>query len=306
MRALFDSLAQMTFYPDEVVIVDAGSTDGTAAMVRETCVPFPLVLLSRGRLNPGEARNEGVAQARFPWIGFVDGGIRVAPDWLAELRRVADSSGADVVFGSYEPACDSYFRECAALAYVAPRGSWGGRGPFVAGMLIRRDVFAQTGGFPPFRASEDLIFFEKIERCRLRTAYAPKAVVHWEIADGWGPTFRRFALYSYHNLVAGRARYWHWGVARQYLGVASVALVAAFAGWPSVGVAAVPVWLLMRAGRAAWRKRTSLGFNTLAPDRILSAVPILLTIDLATAVGTLRWAADVLRCRWGRPAKPPS
>jgi glycosyltransferase involved in cell wall biosynthesis len=289
VRDLLESLGRQTRLPDEVVVVDAGSTDETAAIVSETQVPFPLVLVSCGQVNPGEARNIGVAEAKHGWIGFVDGGIRAEPNWLAELLSSATHSGCEVVFGSYEPVCDSFFRQCAALCYVPPYGRWGGRGPFVAGMLMRREAFAMVGGFAPFRAAEDLIFLEKIAQLGLRTAYAPTAVVHWEIAGGWCSTYRRFALYSYHNLVAGRGRYWHWGVARQYLGVACLTLTAVLSGWPSVASGLVVAWLVARAVRSAWRKRRSFGFNTLAPARVLMAVPILLTIDLATAVGALRW-----------------
>jgi GT2 family glycosyltransferase len=296
-RELLESLARQTHLPDEVVVVDAGSTDETAAIVRKTPVPFPLVLLSCGRLNPGEARNVGVAQAKHGWIGFVDGGIRAEPGWLAELLRVATSCDCEVVFGSYEPVCDSFFRECAAMCYVAPYGEWGGRGASVVGMLIRREAFAKVGGFAPFRAAEDLIFLEKIARLGLRTAYAARAVAHWQIAGGWRSTFRRFALYSHHNLEAGRGRHWHWGVARQYLAVACLALTAVLSGWRSVAVALVPAWLVARAAHSAWRKRRSFGFNTLAPGRILMAVPILLTIDLATAVGALRWVVSSERSR---------
>lgn len=295
VRQLLDSLANQTHRPDEVVVVDAGSTDSTAAIVRETLVPFPLVILSCARLNPGEARNEGVIHSNHDWIGFVDGGIRAAPEWLGELLRVAASRDSEVVFGSYEPVCDCFFRECAALSYLPPYGEWGGRGPFVASMLIRRKSFAALGGFPPFRASEDLIFLEKVSKLELRTAYAPKAVVHWQIPGGWRATYRRFALYSYHNLIAGRGRYWHLGVARQYVVVACVALTAALSGRPSLAAAAVLTWLVARAGRAAWRKRRSFGFNTLAPGRILMSVPILLLIDLATAAGVLRWVRDAPR-----------
>lgn len=301
IRSLLDSLADLRPLPDEVVIVDAGSTDATAAIVQDTPLPFRKVLLRCGPLNPGEARNEGVAEAKHEWIAFADGGTRVAPDWLAELLHAASSHPCDVVFGSYEPVCDSFFRQCAAVAYVPPYEAWGGRGPSVASMLIRRGAFASVGGFPPSRASEDLVFIERIARARLRAAYAPNAVVYWQMAGGWRSTFRRFALYSYHNLVGGRGRYWHWGVARQYLAVAAGLVVAQHLGWLFVAAGLVPTWLLMRAGRSAWRKRRSFLFNTLAPQRILASVPILLVIDLATAVGAARWLLS-----WTRPPKTHS
>jgi hypothetical protein len=61
-----------------------------------------------------------------------------------------------------------------------------------------------VGGFPPHRASEDLVFIEALIRGGHRVAYAPSAVVHWQTAPHAAATFRRFALYSQVNLEAGR------------------------------------------------------------------------------------------------------
>jgi hypothetical protein len=139
-------------------------------------------------------------------------------------------ASADVVFGSYEPVCDTFFRRCAAVAYVPARGPHGIRGPFVASMALARDAFERAGRFPPFRAAEDLIFMERLCALPLRIAYAPRAVVRWQLAPDVARTFRRFASYSEHNLRAGRGRYWHRGVLRHYVLIAFLTAAAFLAG----------------------------------------------------------------------------
>ena len=188
ITALLESIARQTRVPDEVVVVDAGSSDETRAVVRAFNAPFPLLLLARGKLHPGEARNEGVAYATNQWIAFIDGGFELNHDWLAALLEVAGGSGSEVVFGSYDPVCDSLFRECAAIAYVPKRAPCGGRGPVVPGMLVRRRAFDRLGGFPAFRASEDLFFLEAIRKSEVSIAYAPHATARWQIAGGWTST----------------------------------------------------------------------------------------------------------------------
>jgi glycosyltransferase involved in cell wall biosynthesis len=291
VSTLLGSLAGQTRAPDEVVVVDAGSTDGTLAALRAFDAPFPLLLLTRGTLHPGEARNDGVAHAANEWIGFMDGGFELDQDWLAALLDEAAVSGCEVVFGSYDPVCDSRFRECAAIAYVPKREPWGGRGPAVPGMLIRRSTFDRLGGFPSFRASEDLLFLEAIQKSGVSIAYAPRATARWQLAGGWASTFRRFAEYSWHNLKAGRGRFWHVGVTRLY-GAALLALALCLSAGLGVWSALVlPAFFLGRALKAAWAKRGSLPFDTLLPWRVGGAALVLAIIDAATLWGALRWAA---------------
>jgi glycosyltransferase involved in cell wall biosynthesis len=291
VTALLDSIKAQVLLPDELVVVDAGSQDDTAARVRSFAAALPLRLLQPGPLFPGLARNVGAAAAAHPWLVFTDGGMRLSPSWLSELVSAAQRETADVVFGSYDPVCNDLFARSAAVAYVPGRQANGVRGPFVASMLLRRETFDQVGGFPPYRAAEDLIFLERLLALPVRVAYAPGAVVRWELAPDVRRTFRRFALYSEHNLRAGRGHYWHAGVLRHYVLMTLVATGAALAGAGAWSLLAYPLWQLARAGRSAWQKRDAFEFRALDPRHVLGAAALLCVIDLATLVGALRWVA---------------
>jgi glycosyltransferase involved in cell wall biosynthesis len=285
---LLTALATQTRLPDEAILVDAGSTDRTAEIVRTFPVPFRVRLLERGRLNPGEARNEGIALAAHEWVAFTDGGIQPEPSWLHELLAAA-GNGADVVFGSYEPVCDTPFRMCAALAYVSPRAVTGIRGPIVASLLIRQGVIAAVGEFPPHRAAEDLIFMERILAGPFRVAFAPRAVVHWETAPTVRSTFRRFALYSAANLAASRGRFWHLGLARQYALLLALLLLAYGAGAGAWSFLALPAGLAARTLKVTWPKRGQLPFRRFGPALLAGAAGVLLLVDAATWWGAAAW-----------------
>ncbi len=244
-----------------------------------------------GRVFPGVARNAGVAQALNEWIAFTDGGICLDERWLQELAAVA-TTGVDAVFGNLEPVCDTFFRTCAAVAYVPRRGPDGTRGPSIASAAILRAAFAAIGGFPPFRASEDLIFIETLRR-QFRVGHAPSALAHWELAGGWSSTYRRFAEYSWHNLEAGRGRFWHLGVARLYIGLSVAIGLAALAGVGLWAGLLLPAFFLGRAAKAAWQKRDSFPFKTLHPGRIAGVAAVLAVIDAATLEGLARWALGI-------------
>jgi glycosyltransferase involved in cell wall biosynthesis len=292
---LLESIRGQDRLPDELVAVDAGSEDDTAALVTTFTAPMPVRLLRTEGLYPGLARNAGAAAAAHAWLAFTDAGVRLAPPWLEALVSGAKAEGADVVFGSFEPICDTFLRRSAAVAYVPRRGPRGIRGPSVASMALTKEAFERAGRFPAFRAAEDLIFIERLLALPLRVAYAPGAVVHWELAPSVGRTFRRFALYSEHNLRAGLERHWHHGVLRHYLLIALVTggLVVAGAGlWALV---AYPLWQVGRAVRSAWQKRGTFAFRTLDPRHVFGAAALLCVIDAATLAGAVAWL------RQGRP-----
>ena len=226
IESLLRSIAAQTLTPNEIVLVDAGCRDATFRRAAALGTGLPLRVVSAGRVYPGAARNAGVEASTHEWIAFTDGGVVVDASWLAGLVERADPS-TDVVYGNYEPVCDSFFRECAAIAYVSARDESATRGPSLASCLVRRDAFTRAGGFPPFRAAEDLIFIQRLIESGARTAFAPKASVRWQIAGSVPTTFRRFASYSYHNLIAGWGRHWHAGTSRLYAALGIVILGAA-------------------------------------------------------------------------------
>lgn len=288
VEGLLRSIAAQRLPPDEVVLVDAGSLDATVARAMAASVPTPVRFVAGGRVYPGVARNAGVAAAQCAWIAFTDAGVILDENWLAELASQA-GSGVDVVYGDFEPACDTSFRRCAAIAYVPPRDRSGMRGPSVASCLMRREAFYRAGGFPPFRAAEDLIFIERLAESGACARFAPNARIEWQIAGDTASTFSRFLVYSYHNLIAGWGRRWHMGTAKLYAALSLAMVLIVLRGGGRWALLLLPAFFLARALKAAWLKQASFDFPTLTPARILGAAGVLAVIDAATALGVVRW-----------------
>jgi len=231
------------------------------------------------------------------WIALTDAGIHVDREWLAELWRAREAdSQAEVVFGHYEPALRGWLAECAALTYVAPCVAVEGqpcRGDSFASVLMAKSLWERCGGFPPFRAAEDLIFLERVRGTGCRIVAAPPARVWWEIPPDLPGTWRRFASYSRHNLIAGRARHWHRGVARLWAAAALVGVAGGVVDPMWWGL--LPLAAAARAGRSIAQRRFGSHVKLpWRPDRIAGVVGLHLLLDLATLWGTLVW----LRYDW--------
>lgn len=289
---LLKCIAHQTHQPDEIVFVDGGSTDNTVSLLQNAIPQNSYIrVVEAGRATPGKGRNIGIAAASYEWIALTDAGICLEPSWLEQLvQAVEENPKVTVVYGNYEPITNSYFESCAALVCPAPKqqrpGGWM-RGPVIPSSLIRRDVWEAVGGFPDLRAAEDLIFMERIQEQGFSVAWVPTATVWWQLQPNLGAIFRKFVLYSKHNVWANRQQYWHYGIARQYL-VALVFLVLAFIN--NLWWLAVPIFgFLARVSKSIWLRRETRGlFWLLNPIQFFGVAVILTAIDLATFVGWMQ------------------
>jgi len=299
---LWRTIVTQTRQPGTIIFVDGGSTDRTVEQLRALAgIDHRVKIIESGGAMPGEGRNIGIEAASTDWVALTDAGTLLDSHWLERLfDEVLAQPLLDVVYGNYEPIIGSFFDQCAALAYVpvksvrrSARDLTPMRGPSTASMLLRRAVWKEVGGFPAWRAAEDLIFFERIERKGFLVGWAPLAMVCWQLRPGLLATFRKFSLYSKHNVWAGMARYWHYGVARQYL-IGIILLLPAIFDFSPYGWARwwslLPVaGFLARAVRSISLRRESRGRAwVLNPMRVCLVALILLVIDLATFTGWLR------------------
>lgn len=292
IEKLWDSVLAQTYKPVRVIFVDGGSSDDTLILLRriESADERVAVVESPGA-RPGEGRNIGIEMADTEWIAITDAGIVLCSDWLEQLVRVADSNPESVVvYGNYEPIIGSFFEKCASLAYVAPKVVRRGvkmRGPSIASSLLKRSVWREVGGFPASRAAEDLFFMQKISERGFVTEWAPVATVNWQLRPDLSSTYRKFVLYSKHNVWIGMQRYWHYGVARQYLAFLLIAILAMVHS--CLWLLLVLGLLLLRAGLSIWRRTEGHRLSEmLNPLQLLVVLGVILIIDLATFTGWLQ------------------
>jgi GT2 family glycosyltransferase len=182
LRTLQRSLA-LPEHP-AVIVVDNGSRDGTAAMVRAR---FPQVRLISLPFNIGAAaRNAGVARAQTAYVAFSDDdtawvaeSLTQAADLLDRYPRLAAVT-ARVLVGPEERE-DPVSAEMAA----SPLPDAGLPGPALLGFLagasvFRREAFVEAGGYEPrlfLGGEETLLSYALAERGWLMM-YAPQLTVH--------------------------------------------------------------------------------------------------------------------------------
>ncbi|MCX7681430.1 MAG: glycosyltransferase family 2 protein [Anaerolineae bacterium] len=215
VRALLRRCLHSVLYPQpkpglEVIVVDNGSTDGSAAMVRQE---FPNVCLIANHDNRGfpAANNQGIAIARGRYILLLNPDTEVVGDALSTLVAFADAHpdvgvvGPQLLYpdGRVQPSRRRFptlataFFESTWLQPYAPRRlleryyvsdrpddipqdvDW----VCGAALMARREAIAQVGlmdeGF--FMYSEELDWCRRFKEAGWRVVYLPTAkVIHHE------------------------------------------------------------------------------------------------------------------------------
>jgi glycosyltransferase involved in cell wall biosynthesis len=310
IRELLDSLLAQTRPPDEIVITDGGSIDATPDIIEEYIRGgAPIRLIRAGPALPGRGRNLGAAQASHEWLAFTDAGIRLANNWLEVLTTKAEADDSvDVVYGSFEPVTNTFFKQCAAIAYVPPPASQEGtitRPRSIASALFRRAAWQKVKGFPEdLRSAEDLLFMDRVENAGYRHVFEPRAQVYWDLRPTLWSTFKRFVIYSRNNIRAGLFRQWQSTILTRY-GVLVVLALAALLIEPRWIWFVIALWLLMLAARAAVsirRNRVCYPASFLQNiARGMMVMSVLAVLDAAAIVGSIQWL--LLDCfRWSRKA----
>ena len=309
IRELLDSLLAQTRPPDEIIITDGGSNDATPQIIDEYIRKgAPVGLIRAGAALPGRGRNLGAAQASHEWLAFTDAGIRLENDWLEALvAKAREDESIDVVYGSCEPVTDTFFKQCAAIAYVPPPTLHNGvvsRPRFIASTLLRREAWQAVNGFPEdLRSAEDLLFMDRLETAGYRFVFEPHAQVHWDLRPTLWSTFKKFVVYSRNNIRAGLFRQWQATILFRYYGVLAILLAAALIFRPSLVWFPIAAWLFLLAARSAVSiRRNRVCYPATFLQNLMRGamvMSLLAVLDVAAIMGTIQWLL-LDSFRWSR------
>ena len=149
LAACLNAVRELRPEPLECIVVDDGSTDGSARIAQAAGVT---VVSTCGRRGPGCARNLGAGVARGEILLFVDADVVMPPDAMARIRaRFSEDPARDAVIGSYDqdPASPDLLSQYRNLlhCYTHQRGQARTCGFWTGCGAMRAAVFREYGGF---------------------------------------------------------------------------------------------------------------------------------------------------------------
>ena len=203
MERLLGDIFGMTRVPDETVIVDGGSTDGTREIVRKQIESGRAIRLVEARgANIARGRNLGIREARHEVIAVTDGGCRLRADWLAKLLKPMEAdSEVEVVSGWYEYTAETAFEKKLLRTTKQPSVAAAKAGDFLPSsrsVAFRKSAWQKAGGYPEWLsfAAEDTQFDLQLQKAGCKFGLATDAVVEWRVRGSRRAVFKQHYLYG--------------------------------------------------------------------------------------------------------------
>jgi glycosyltransferase involved in cell wall biosynthesis len=290
LPGLLESLSSQTRPPDEVVIADGGSTDGTLAILEDYAASqdFSVRIISAPGSNISQGRNAAIRAAAGSIIACTDAGVRLEHDWLEKLVAPI-IEGSAIAAGFFQPDPHTPF-ETAMSATVLPAVEDIDPGTFLPSsrsVAFLKESWGAVGGYPEWLDyCEDLIFDINLRARHGPFPFVPDAVVHFRPRGSLRTFFTQYYRYARGD---GKADLWRQRHAIRYatylLGIPLITWLSArgsrwFAGLFLLGAAAYtrrPV------------QRLIAGWSNLAPrERLLAlgSIPIIRLVgDVAKMIG---------------------
>jgi glycosyltransferase involved in cell wall biosynthesis len=283
VAATLRSALEQSLRPLEVIVVDDGSTDGSADIV--AAFRSPLVRLIR-QPNAGvsAARNRAIAEARGEYVALLDADDRWRTGFLAEITAMIErwpgcglyATAFDIVSGeglvpgrtpNERGPVDDFFTRSMSCYVAIPSAS-----------VIPRALFAEVGLFPVgMKLGEDQYLWTRIARCRTVCFSPERLVLYSRVASNrsnavYTPERSLHTLEELYDPAASEASNEY--VARVALGKALVisakggtdeaARTARFFGWTRLNRRLLRKVRILNALPAAWRPAVLDWYNRLA------------------------------------------
>jgi glycosyltransferase involved in cell wall biosynthesis len=177
VAAALDSVVAQTHGNLEIIVVDDGSTDATAAILDDyaaRCTTHPITVVHQANAGAHEAFNHGLALARGEIVALMNSDDLYAPDRLEKVIAQMDERGAGLGFsatrfiddaGQEIAATDPYAKQLRKAIAEAGRVPdplyvlfYNNIAISTGNFVLRRELLERTGGFCAMRVCHDWDF----------------------------------------------------------------------------------------------------------------------------------------------------
>lgn len=194
---LLVSLLKQTIAPDQIIIVDGGSTDKTIDKIKK--FKNKIKLLCYKDLSIAAGRNIAVKNSKNEIIAMTDAGCVPQDNWLKELTKHFKDKDTKVVAGFYSMTTKSIFQKSLAnYLGVIPSRFDNIFLPSTRSIAFRKSLWKKIGEFNEKLTStaEDTDFNYKLALNQVQIVREKNAVVEWGIPENLWQAYKKFFLYA--------------------------------------------------------------------------------------------------------------
>lgn len=202
MGQLMADVAAQSLVPDEMILLDGGSTDNTVAV----CEEKRNILAEAGcalriKVVPGanipEGRNLAVPMATHECICVTDAGCHLDSNWCERITAPIREGRADFVGGFFRPVFHNRFQKVLAALTVADQPPQDFL-PSSRSIAFTKTLWQKVGGYPEWlRWGEDTLFNELCIEAGARYEVTGDAIVYWEVRPNLKSAMLQFYRYAF-------------------------------------------------------------------------------------------------------------
>ena len=199
LPTLLDSLEQQSTPPDEIVLVDGGSVDGSWELLQQHEGNLPLRMFQEPGTTIAQGRNSAIAEATGEIIAVTDAGVQLPLRWLEELLRPFESEETQAVAGFFRAAPTTLFEltlgatTLPALEEINPASFL----PSSRSVAFTKAAWEAAGGYPDWLDyGEDLVFDLRLRSLGVRFVWAPLAEARYRPRTSLWAFFRQYYHYA--------------------------------------------------------------------------------------------------------------
>jgi glycosyltransferase involved in cell wall biosynthesis len=198
---LLDSILAQSRLPDEVVVVDGGSSDDTMAVLERYQSRLPLKIIVEAGANISRGRNVGIQSATHELIAVTDAGVRLDPQWLETIIAPLERSHPpDFVSGFFLPESEGVFEHALAMTTLPAREEMG-KGRFMPSsrsVAFPKSTWSLVEGYPEWmRWSEDVLFDLALINRGVTIEYVQEAIAWFRPRASLRSFARQYRNYAY-------------------------------------------------------------------------------------------------------------
>lgn len=291
-----ESLFAQSEIPDEIVIVDGESSDGTWEWLMARATAEPRLKVFQRKSNISQGRNLAITKASGDIIVATDAGCVYDKDWFKQLSAAIRKEGAQFAATAFGPNLkkeDSLLLYLIATATTPAPMEFGSRNwlPSSRSVAFTKKLWEEVGGYPEWiPICEDIIFDLKIMKKGIVAEYVRTPMVFWRPRLSLRTYFKQ--LYKY-TKSDGHGKLWPGRQLIRY-GVYTGAIVA-------VLLAALYTWWLLAVLLAAglgymnkfWKRFSVFSKNISFGTRIIGFILLPTIIALGDIAKMCGWPIGV-------------
>jgi glycosyltransferase involved in cell wall biosynthesis len=196
---LLDSLLSQSKKADEIIVVDGGSKDKTAEIIRHYQRRDGRIKLLTEHCSRAKGRNLGVEIAKSEIIVMTDAGCVADRDWLKNITKPFETKRVDVVAGFYKMTGNTPLQKAESIFLgITPRKFNNSYLPSTRSIAFTKKVWTEVGGFPERAegAAEDTIFNYKLIKSGAKISRVKDSIVGWGMPSSLEDFFSKIFNYS--------------------------------------------------------------------------------------------------------------